>query len=75
MLKTSDLVEIADAPIKEDGLWDIDDVAAWMKVSRWKVRELYRNEGLPFIDLAGIYRYDPASVRDWVKKRISSAAS
>lgn len=75
MLKTSDLVEIEKTPIKEDGLMDIDDVAAWMKISRWKVRELYREEGLPKVDLGGVYRFEPAAVKAWIKTRISSSAA
>ena len=74
MLKTKDLVEIAcSAPDeKEDELLTIGELAAKMKISRWKVRDLYQHEGLPKVDLKGMYRFDWAAVRVWIQGRIST---
>ena len=72
MLKTEDFVEMTSAPIDGDDLLTIGELAAKMKISRWKVRDLYQHEGMPKVDLNGTYRFDWTAIRAWIQTRISS---
>ncbi|MGR3558457.1 helix-turn-helix domain-containing protein [Pseudooceanicola nanhaiensis] len=51
-------------------LWCPRDVAEFLNVSqatlsRWR-RE---NVGPPFVQVGGVYRYSPATVREWVREQ------
>lgn len=56
-----------------DGLWDADDVARFLRVSR---RSVYSLPGLPRVKLAitgdrALVRYVPAEVRAWAAARLT----
>jgi excisionase family DNA binding protein len=46
-----------------DGLWDANDVASYLKVSRSWVYHRAEAGQLPCVRLGGLLRFDPASIR------------
>lgn len=63
---------VTDATLAE-GLWNADDVAAFLKVSR---RSVYDLPGLPKVRLRitgsrSLVRFVPAEVRTWARERLS----
>lgn len=54
--------------VPEGGLWDCEQVAAYLNVSKsWVWKQCRENLGLPFVKLGGRdYRFDPKSVKEWV---------
>lgn len=52
-------------------LLTIDELATKMKLSRWKIRDLYQHDGLPVVDLNGVYRFNWAAVKVWIKTKIT----
>lgn len=46
-----------------DTLWNVDDVAAWAKVSRSWVYQRSASGQLPCVKIAGLLRFDPAAVK------------
>lgn len=74
----SSLSVVGDAPEAIDlseGLWDVDDVAAFLKCSR---RSVYALPGLPFVKLRitgrrWLKRYAPSQVRAWARARLTHA--
>jgi len=49
-----------------EGLWDVDDVAVYLKRSRRWVRGEIAAGRIPCVRLRRAPRFDPATVRDWV---------
>ena len=54
-------------PTGEESLWDANDVAAWLKVSRsWVYRAAERGD-LPCLHVGALVRFKPAAVRAWAE--------
>ncbi|HZI02592.1 MAG TPA: helix-turn-helix domain-containing protein [Archangium sp.] len=55
--------------VPEGGLWDSEQVAKYLKVSKsWVWKQCREKLGLPFIELGGRnYRFDPEAVKAWVE--------
>jgi len=58
----------AQKPQAEESLWDVKDVAAYLKVSRsW----VYQNAAaglLPHLKIGGLLRFNPGAIRSWALK-------
>ncbi|WNG49176.1 helix-turn-helix domain-containing protein [Archangium minus] len=54
--------------VPKGGLWDCEQVAAYLNVSKsWVWKQCRENLGLPFVELgARNYRFDPEKVKAWV---------
>ena len=50
-------------PNQEDALWDVKDVAAYLKASRSWVYQRAEAGLLPCLRIGGLLRFDPASIR------------
>jgi excisionase family DNA binding protein len=50
----------------DDDLWDVADVARYLKVSEATVRNLIRDGEMPFRRVGGLIRFVPDEVRRWV---------
>lgn len=57
--------------VPESGLWDSEQVATYLKVSKsWVWKQCREGLGLPFVELgARNYRFDPEKVKAWVEKQ------
>lgn len=55
--------------VPEGGLWDCEQVAAYLSVSKsWVWKQCRENLGLPFVELGRRnYRFIPEKVRAWVE--------
>jgi predicted DNA-binding transcriptional regulator AlpA len=52
------------------GLLDVEEAAAWLKVSRSKLFELMHEDDFPVIEISGkLIRFDPNSLYKWALKR------
>jgi hypothetical protein len=69
MLETRTSECVLGAPLDEEVLWDIKGLMKYLHVSSWKARECYRHEGLPYIDIGGVYRFRPEAVKAWARAR------
>jgi predicted DNA-binding transcriptional regulator AlpA len=54
----------------EEGLWDVSDVMAFLKVSDTTVRRRV-DEGLPAKRIGGMLRFVPAEVRAWAREQVA----
>jgi excisionase family DNA binding protein len=50
----------------DDDLWDVADVARYLKVSEATVRNRIRDGEMPFRRVGGLIRFVPDEVRRWV---------
>lgn len=59
----------------EDGFWDAQDVADYLKVTAYYVRRQANQGIIPSIQIPGsvIRRYDPKVIKAWVLGRSSTA--
>lgn len=53
-------------------LWDTDDVAAYLKVSRSTVRRRVEAMEIPYIRLGGLIRFEPDAVREWAREQAAA---
>ncbi len=51
----------------EESLWDANDVAAYLKVSRSWVYHRAESGELPCLRVGGLLRFDPLAVRAYVR--------
>ncbi|HEX3696238.1 MAG TPA: helix-turn-helix domain-containing protein [Polyangia bacterium] len=65
MTNTKDFV--ADVP---DELWDANDVARYLKVSRSWVYQRAESGRLPCLRVGGLVRFDPATVRAFARGEV-----
>lgn len=49
-----------------EGLWDVNDTAAYLKVNHMTVRRMVNENRLPYLRIGKLLRFEPALVRDWV---------
>jgi excisionase family DNA binding protein len=52
----------------ESGLWDPNDVAAHLKVSRSWVYKAADNGTLPVVRIGALLRFEPAAIRAFVER-------
>lgn len=50
-------------PTRSDGLWDANDVAEYLKVSRSWVYHRAESGQLPHVRVGGLLRFDPTTIR------------
>jgi excisionase family DNA binding protein len=60
---------VRSSPPQRDGLWDANDVALYLKVSRSWVYHRAEAGQLPHMRVGGLLRFDPAVVQAFVKKK------
>jgi excisionase family DNA binding protein len=56
-----------------DTLWDANDVAAYLKVSRSWVYHRAEAGQLPFVRVGGLLRFDPAAIRAGARGEVAAA--
>ena len=56
-----------------DGLWDANDVARYLKVSRSWVYHRAEAGLLPYLRIGGLLRFDPAAIRSFARDPASAA--
>ena len=54
------------APLPIEALWDANDVARYLKVSRSWVYQRAEAGLLPYVRVGGLLRFDPESIRAFV---------
>lgn len=54
-----------------ESLWDANDVARYLKVSRSWVYQRAETGLLPYARVGGLLRFDPAAMRDFALGRLS----
>lgn len=59
--------ETKPAPLDDDRLWTAHDVARYMSASLVWVRRATAAGRLPCIRIGAMVRYDPETIRAWVK--------
>lgn len=57
---------------QNDALWDVGDVAAYLKVSRSTVRRRVEALDIPFIRLGGLIRFEPDAIREWAREQAAA---
>ncbi len=63
-------MEVAGTPFRNDHqLWDANDVARYLKVSRSWVYHRAEAGQLPHLRVGGLLRFDPATVKAFARKR------
>jgi excisionase family DNA binding protein len=55
-----------------ESLWDAQDVAAYLKVSRSWVYKAAEEATIPCVRVGANLRFDPAVIRAWVKDQVPS---
>ncbi|MBZ4414342.1 helix-turn-helix domain-containing protein [Myxococcus sp. XM-1-1-1] len=55
------------APLDEEGLWDANDVARFLKASRSWVYQRAQAGQLPCVKIGGLLRFEPAAIRAFIK--------
>lgn len=53
----------------DEELWDVSDVARYLKVTEPTVRNYMRDKGLAFRRVGGFIRFLPDEVRRWVAEQ------
>jgi|GEM_PF-998101 len=52
---------------EEEGLWDANDVARFLKTSRSWVYQRAQAGQLPCLKIGGLLRFEPAAIRSFIK--------
>ena len=60
---------VRSSPPQRDGLWDANDVARYLKVSRSWVYHRAEAGQLPHLRIGGLLRFDSEAVRVFAKKK------
>lgn len=55
------------AALDEEGLWDANDLARFLKVSRSWVYQRAQAGQLPCLKIGGLLRFEPAVIRAFIK--------
>ncbi len=53
------------SPTNSEALWDVNDVAAYLKASRSWVYQRATAGLLPYVKIGGLLRFVPSAIRDW----------
>ncbi len=61
-----------DDTAREEGLWDANDLARFLKVSRSWVYGTAQRGALPSLKIGGLLRFEPAAIRAFIKGKQSS---
>ena len=61
------------SPHAEESLWDANDVAAYLKVSRSWVYQHAAAGLMPYLKIGGLLRFSPSAVRSWSLESSSPA--
>lgn len=65
----TDVPPLAVPPIPpSDGLWDVRDMARFLKKSAAAVFKCVERRQLPFLKLGQAVRFDPVAVRAWLAR-------
>jgi excisionase family DNA binding protein len=60
--------ELANAPAMDEALWTVEEVRAYLRVSRsWVYGAAARGE-LPSLRIGGLLRFAPDTVRAWARR-------
>jgi hypothetical protein len=62
------------APQLPDEMWDIERVMAFLKVSRSRVFQLMRKEGLPCVKWDRVLRFNPLAIAKWLREQEQRSA-
>lgn len=54
--------------VKDEGLWNVEDTARFLKLRPYTVRAMVRQQRLPAFRIGRLMRFDPVVVRNWVRK-------
>lgn len=57
-----------------DALWNVRDVATYLKASRSWVYQKAESGELPSLRICGLLRFDPNTIRDWARGKSTAAA-
>lgn len=55
--------------ISEKRYMTIDQLAAYLEVSKFTIYRLINRREIPFIPMGRIRRFDPLAIDEWMKKR------
>lgn len=50
-------------------LLTVEEVAAWLRISKRTVRQWVLDEYIPFLKIGALVRFAPSSVREWLGNR------
>jgi excisionase family DNA binding protein len=64
-------MNLEQARVPSEGLWDAQDVARYLKASRSWVYQKAEAGLLPSLRIGGLLRFDPATVRAWVRGAVA----
>ncbi len=53
------------SPTSTEALWDVNDVAAYLKASRSWVYQRATSGLLPYVKIGGLLRFVPSAIRAW----------
>ena len=70
MRKKSKITEVAegDQPVVMQNLLTVGDVASILRLSRVKVYELIKRDGLPTLKINGARRIQPGKLKTWIEQ-------
>lgn len=54
---------------EDEQLWKIDDLAAYLNLSKVNAYAIYRRIGIPFTKVGGALRFQPSEVKRWVRSQ------
>lgn len=60
------------APKQLEDFLDVDEVAAWFKISPRTVRSWVHLDYIPYMKLGAMVRFSPSTLLEWAKKRETS---
>jgi excisionase family DNA binding protein len=62
------LISPLTSTVSQDSLWDANDVARYLKVSRSWVYHRAEAGLLPHMRIGGLLRFDPSTIRNFVRE-------
>jgi excisionase family DNA binding protein len=65
----------AAAPLGDEALWTVAEVAKLLRASRSWVYKLAESGDLPCIRIGALLRFDPAAIRVWLDSKASGGAT
>jgi excisionase family DNA binding protein len=58
---------LIEAVSAEDSLWDVDDAASFLKVSKSWIYQASASGTLPCIRIGALIRFEPGALRSWLR--------
>ncbi len=52
--------------IEQDGLWDVEDAARYLKLKPFTIRKKVRQGLLPVVRIGRLMRFNPAAIKKWL---------